>query len=157
MDRNDGIKIIFLRIEIVFTKIVDQNGFVIRIHDPVFLHTGILIFVKLEQHVLGAGRRGEDLQRKIRSTFKTLCTKVVLFADHKEIGLYHGLVVHIQSDIARGQIDLAFSFVGICALAEKQVKFAQYLLVDDGRRGHVVENAVDQLDTALIRKRIVII
>ena len=45
MDRNDGIKIVFFRIIVVFPEIIDQDGIVFRVYDPVFLHACILIFI----------------------------------------------------------------------------------------------------------------
>ena len=49
MDRNYGVKIIFLGIEIVVAKIIDHDRFAVRTHDPVLLHACILILVKLEK------------------------------------------------------------------------------------------------------------
>ena len=157
MDRNDCVKIIYLRIEIIVPKIVDHDRLVIRIYDPVFFHAGILVFVELEEHILGAGGRREDFQCKIRRTFKALRTQIVRAADHEEIRLHHSLVVPIQSYIARRQIDFALSFVGIGTLPKKNEQFAQYLLMYDGRCRHIVEHAVDQFDASLMWESIIVI
>ena len=157
MDRNDRVKIVFFGIEIVILKIIDQDCFVIRIHDPVLLYAGILILVKLEKHILGAGGGREDFQHKIRRALKAFRVEIVRLADHKQIRLYHSLVVHVQSDITGGQIYFAPAFMSIRALAEKNMKFSQNLLMNNGRGRHVVEHTVDQFYPALVGKSIVVI
>ena len=123
MDRNYGVKIIFLRVEIVVAKIINHDRFAIRVDNPVFLHAGILVFVQLEEHILGAGGRGENFQRKIRRAFKAFRTQIIRTADHQEIRLHHSLVVAVKPDVARGQINFTLACVGIHALAKQNMEF----------------------------------
>ena len=157
MDRNYGVKIIFLGIEIVVAKIIDHDRFAVRIHDPVLLHACILILVKFEKHILGAGRRRENFQHEIRRAFKAFRTQIIRTADYEKIRLHHGLVVAVKPDVTRGQIDFTFTFMGIHTLTKQNMKFSQNLLMYDGRCRHIIEHAVDQLDSALVRKRIIVV
>ena len=131
MDRNYGVKIIFLRVEIVVAKIIDHDRFAVRIYDPVLLHAGILILVKFEKHILGAGGRGENFQREIRRAFKAFRTQIIGTADHEKIRLHHSLVVAVKPDVTGGQIDFTFPFVGIHTLPEKDEQLPQNLLMNE--------------------------
>ena len=96
MDRDDIVKSVFFGIEIIATEVIDKDSAVLGIHDPVFLHAGILILVELKEHILGPGGGGEDFHCEVGGTVKGLCTEIIRSADHEEIGLYHGLVVAVK-------------------------------------------------------------
>jgi hypothetical protein len=68
----------------------------LRVHDPKFLHAGILVFVQLEEHILRARGWLKNIQYQVRNSVKTFRAKIISLADYKKIRLYHSLVIAVN-------------------------------------------------------------
>ena len=101
MDRDDRVKIIFSRVKIIASQVINQDRVMVRIDDPVFFYAGVLVLVKLEQHVFCPRGRREDLQREVRGSVESLCSQIIGMTDQEDIGLDHRLIVAVQPDVTR--------------------------------------------------------
>ena len=119
MDRDERVKIIFFRIKIIVAQVINQNGVMVRIDDPVLFYSGVLILVKLEQHVFCPRGGREDLQREVRGSVESLCSQIIGMTDQEDIRLDHRLIIAVQPDITWSNKDFAFAFTCIGALTEQ--------------------------------------
>ena len=138
-------------------EVIDKHRPAVRIHDPVFPYARIGVFVKLEKHVLGAGGGRQNLQGQSRCPVKGFGADIVFLAYDQKIRLHHGAVIPIQADVTGGQVYFTFTLVTVHALSEKNVQLTQDFLMNERRRRHVIDYAVDQFDTALVRQGIVVV
>ena len=86
---------------------VDGDGPVFRINDPVLPDAGILVLVELQEHILGPGGGGQYLNTQVRRPLKADRGGIVITADDQDIRLHHGIIVHVQADIAGRHVDIA--------------------------------------------------
>ena len=94
------------------------------IHNPVFPHTGIGVFIQLQQHIFGTCGRRKDLDQQIRSAFIVSIMDVIVMAKYHKIRLYHGVIVFIQANIQRRKENMARHTVLVCTLPEQEVHIA---------------------------------
>ena len=100
MDRDRGIKREYLRMKIRIGKIVHVNAPAFWIDDPVFADAGMLVLGQFQNHVPGTGRRGNDLNNKIRSPGDAAGFEIVGTTQYKEIRLQHGSVIVVELHVA---------------------------------------------------------
>ena len=109
-NRDNSIKCIHLGIIFSFEEIA-QYSFTLRIYDPVFPDTGVLVFGNFLYVITAAAGRRHDLDTKVWRTINTFFDKPVELADYGNIRLDHCAVVTVELHIKRGRKDFTCTFV----------------------------------------------
>ncbi len=115
---------------------MDIDRLIDRVNDPVFPDSGMMIFIQLKKHVLGAGRRRKNFHRQIRGPCYMPQSSVIIMADYEKVRLEHCAVVHIQLNITGRKVYITVSGVCIGTGPKLEIQFPQDRLMQ-GRRGSI--------------------
>lgn len=109
-NRDNSIKCIHLGIIFSFEEIA-QYSFTLRIYDPVFTDTGVLVFGNFLYVITAAAGRRHNFNTKIRCAVDAFFYKPVELADYGNIWLDHCAVVAVELHIKRGRKDFTCTFI----------------------------------------------
>ena len=137
-------------------KIVNKHQTFLRIDDPVLSHSGIHILVQLDDGIFLPAGWGKDFQNKVRRTVHTAVDDFFAVAYNHYVRLKNGAVVAVQLYVDRRddrKTASLFFHNMIHKLCEKETGEQ---LVNGSRGGHIVDHAVDQFHTDVVRNGIII-
>ena len=80
-------------------KVVAQYSFTLRIYNPVFPDTGVLVFGNFLYVITAAAGRRHDLNTEVRCAVDSFLHEPVELADYGNIRLDHRAVIAVELDI----------------------------------------------------------
>ena len=99
-----------MRIIVAF-KVVAQYSFTLRIYDPVFTDTGVLVFGNFLYVITAAAGRRHNLNTEVRCAVDSFLHEPVELADYGNIRLDHRAVIAVELDIKWRWKDFTWAFI----------------------------------------------
>ena len=109
-NRDNIIKCIHMRIIVAF-KVVAQYSFTLRIYNPVFPDTGVLVFGNFLYVITAAAGRRHNLNTEVRCAVDSFLHEPVELADYGNIRLDHRAVIAVELDIKWRWKDFTWAFI----------------------------------------------
>ena len=97
----------------------------------------MLILVCLQDHVLSSGRRGDDLNGKIRRPIQTAHPDLLPIADYQKIRLHHGPVITVQLHVKNKDLSKAIEYANQQAQTPENLSTLVEINSAEGQNGMV--------------------